>query len=266
MKMMEMVSEGQWWTARRRWPAILAVAASVLVPVSLTVAWWIEIHGDTYRTERGEQRCVVLQDGSVVQLNTLTRMAVHFDDTQRRIELPDGEAFFRVARDASRPFYVETPDAVVRAVSTQFNVYARATNTQVAVVEGKVQVAARIESGLQTHGSAPANPIALTAQQSIVVSSNTSPPFDIQRSQMQAAPAWIQRRLVFQDDRVDRAADEFNRYNRRQIHVDDPAVAALHVSGEFSADDPMMLVNHLQKIQHVKVTPSATGVVLGSRL
>jgi ferric-dicitrate binding protein FerR (iron transport regulator) len=53
---------------------------------------------------------------------------------------------------------------------------------------------------------------------------------------------------------------------RRQIHVDDPAVAALHISGEFSADDPMMLVKHLQQIQHVKVTPSATGVVLGSRL
>ena len=49
--------------------------------------------------------------------------------------------------------------------------------------------------------------------------------------------AWSNRRLVFDDDTIAAAAEEFNRRNRVQIVVD-PAFASEQVRGVFQADDP----------------------------
>lgn len=248
----------------------LALAATVLLTI-VGISTWFIVERDVYRTARGEQRSVVLPDGSVIQLNTLTKMVVHFDDGHRRIELPQGEAFFRVAHDAKRPFDVETQYAVVRAVGTEFNVYNRADSTRVAVVEGKVQVAPRAEG--QSAGEPSRNaaqilmpkPIALGPKESLdvdargragkVTRSTTVPA-------TQRATAWMQRRIVLDNDRIDTAIAEFNRYNKLQMQVPDPELAALRISGVFSIDDPQALMKYLDQIQDVDVHDNADGFVL----
>jgi transmembrane sensor len=264
------------WHRRKSRLRFAALAASIaLLPIALILMWWIGRTGDEYVTQRGEQRSVVLADGSVVQLNTLTRMVVRFDDHERRIELPQGEAFFRVARDPHRPFYVKTPSAIVRAVGTEFNVYARPRSTRVAVVEGKVQVA-RVELVDETRKRTsrsierPASkvaapvPIALTAHESIAISKDQELEQPVIRRVPDAlvATAWIQRRLVFEDERVDRAVEEFNRYNQLQIRVLDPQLGALRISGVFNADDPQTLVTYLQRIHGVTAISGADGLML----
>lgn len=259
---------------RMPWMRVMGVAASLVV-AAFALVYWNALRGDVYTTARGEQRSVVLPDGSVVQLNTLTRMIVHFDSGHRRIELPKGEAFFRVAHDSSRPFDVETPFAVVRAVGTEFNVYARARSTQIAVVEGKVRVA-RVEreesaqapasnehAGAGPHASAP--PIALDAQQSVNISGDaaTNEEPAVQRlTNSQAATAWIQRRLIFDNERVDAIVEEFNRYSQSQMRVDDPALAGLRITGVFDADDPAAFIKYLEQIQLARVKSSVQGIVL----
>ena len=87
---------------RHRRMALLAAAASLLFAV-LAGAWLaLNARGEGYHTARSEQRTVALPDGSVLQLNTLTRVVVHFDAQRRLIELPEGEAFFRVAHDSEQ--------------------------------------------------------------------------------------------------------------------------------------------------------------------
>lgn len=93
-----------------------------------------------YTTGFGEQRILTLADGSVVTLNTESQIKVDFSATERLIELRTGEAFFRVAHEASRPFFVEAKDAIVRAVGTQFNVRIAPQDTVVSVVDGVVKV------------------------------------------------------------------------------------------------------------------------------
>jgi transmembrane sensor len=93
-----------------------------------------------YTTGFGEQRVLTLADGSVVTLNTESQIKVDFSAKERLIELRTGEAFFRVAHDASRPFFVDAKDAIVRAVGTQFNVRIAPQNTVVSVVDGVVKV------------------------------------------------------------------------------------------------------------------------------
>lgn len=259
--------------SRRLRRPFLALAASlaVLVPAVLAAAWFLTFRGDVYETTLGEQRSVVLKDGSIVQLNTLTKMIVRFEGHRRHIELPKGEAFFRVAPDRTRPFDVETPFATVRAVGTEFNVYARAESTQVAVVEGKVEVATRpaardAADGAADPGLPPLQPIALGALETIAISvealtsgSAVAQPLP----STDAATAWIQRRLVFENERLDRAVAEFNRYNRTQLRVVDAELAGLRISGVFNADDPMVLVRYLERIQYVKVTRAGSMVTLG---
>ena len=234
-----------------------AVAASAVL-IALSSVWlWTGRSDASYRTARGEQRSVVLEDGSVVQLNTLTRMTVRFDERQRRIELPDGEAFFRVASDSNRPFEVQTPFARVRAIGTEFNVYNRPEGTRVTVLEGRVQVASATDVSRK--------PIALEARQAaeVGVADEVGPRIRT-RSSLTAEPdtAWIQRRIVLDDTPLAAAVAEFNRYNKRQMRVEDPRLQALRISGVFSADDPAALMKYLETVQDVRIRPESEGFVL----
>jgi transmembrane sensor len=255
----------------RRWSIPLGIAASVAM---FTLIAWpnLILRPGTYRTSRGEQRSVVLSDGSVVQLNTLSTLVIHFDKDRRRVELTQGEALFRVAHDPARPFDVQTPFAVVRAVGTEFNVYNRTDSTQVAVIEGKVRIAAvstaqKSASELaQSHDAHSSNAdsnqgaIPLAAGQQVTVSSAAEPkPIPANAS---TTTAWVQRRIVLDNDSVRTAVDQFNRYNRVQIHVRDEALADLRISGVFDVDDPQALIKYLEQIQQAHASGTGTGLTL----
>jgi transmembrane sensor len=257
----------------RRWFIPLAVAASMALIALIT--WPNLLSRSTYRTSRGEQQSIVLADGSVVQLNTLSTLIIHFDKDRRRVELPRGEALFRVAHDPARPFDVQTPFAVVRAVGTEFNVYNRTEGTQISVIEGKVRVgtaptAAQTsgvsprlaqEDGAHSSGASRTQSVfPLAAGQQVTVSSVAEPkPIP---ANVSTATAWIQRRIVLDNDSVRTAVDEFNRYNRVQIRVQDEELAGLRISGVFDADDPKALIKYLEQTQHAHTSHSGTGFVL----
>ena len=261
---------------------ILGLAAAASVFLASLIASWVHLsspRGTQYQTTRGEQRSLVLEDGSVVQLNTLTRISVHIDDEHRRIELPAGEAFFRVAADPDRPFEVETPLATVRAHGTEFNVHNLPQGTRVAVIEGKVRVQPREAQGGPGPGNAtsprsaadpasrasPAGPVFLSAKQSIDIgtSGSASVASDSPGSMgSQSAVAWLQRRIIFENERLDAAVDEFNRYNGLQMQVGDPALGALRISGIFNADDPHALVEYLRHVQDADVRRTGNVLVI----
>jgi transmembrane sensor len=84
-----------------RWMA--GLAASVIVAAGLD--WWLTLsRPDQFQTKVGEQRSVLLADGSRVTLNTASRIEVRLQADQRVVQLLQGEALFEVAHDAQRPF------------------------------------------------------------------------------------------------------------------------------------------------------------------
>ena len=91
-------------------------------------------------TDVGEFRNVLLPDGSVVGLNTNSVVEIVYSAAERRIRLTRGEAFFTVAKNPNRPFWVEADGVSVRAVGTAFDVRDRPDAIEVLVREGKVQV------------------------------------------------------------------------------------------------------------------------------
>ena len=257
----------------RRWFIPLGVAASVAL--SILIVWPNTIwRSGTYRTSRGEQRSIVLTDGSVVQLNTLSTLVIHFDKNRRRVELSQGEALFRVAHDPARPFDVQTPFAVVRAVGTEFNVYNRSDGTQVSVIEGKVRIAAvptpqksALSQGLIQADDARSfradtsqSAIPLAAGQQVTVSSVAAP--KPVTANVSTTTAWVQRRIVLDNDTVRSAVEQFNRYNRVQIHVQDEELADLRISGVFDVDDPKALIKYLEQVQRAHASGAGTGLTL----
>ena len=92
----------------------------------------------------GEYR-LRLADGSLVIMNSESRLRfpVEFIGDKREVYL-EGEACFEVAKDMKKPFIVHTTKADVRVLGTVFNIsaYSGEINTEVTLVDGKVQVCA----------------------------------------------------------------------------------------------------------------------------
>lgn len=256
---------------RRQWlAAVAAVVATVTVGALLTINMWRS--ETTFATGTGEQRRLVLDDGSTVDLNTRSSVHVHFTDATRRIELTEGEAYFSVAKDPQRPFIVSTGSAEVRAVGTQFNVYRQESRAVVTVVEGKVAVTAsdslasdeRLLPKMDARMDMPAAPapIEISAGEEVAVDLNragaavATPPVS---SNTRVATAWRQRRLIFENQSLQEVAAEFNRYNRRQFVIEDAQLGAELISGVFDADRPDDLVSFLQGQGNVRIVRGEAG-------
>jgi FecR protein len=76
---------------------------------------------------------VTLADGSHVELNSQSAIAIHYDAGQRRVRLLEGEAWFEVSPDPVRPFVVEASGGTVTALGTAFNVDAEKERAHVTV-------------------------------------------------------------------------------------------------------------------------------------
>lgn len=235
--------------------AIAAVLAFLVLGAAVLVA---RFESHVYATARGQQRTVDLNDGSVVQLNTLSRMVVDYSPAQRRITLTYGEAFFRVAHDTARPFYVETPFGTVRAVGTEFNVYSRGDSLRVAVVEGRVQVTSSHALSGQV---APAGPSAISVGASESVERTAKGPWVRDTRPTSDATAWLQHRLVFENERLADVIAEFNRYTAHQMQVTDPKLSSLRISGSFESDEPETLVAYLEQVQKVQTVQRGSVTV-----
>jgi len=231
-----------------RWRWVAGVAAAGLA-VAVTFGVWKGVGPfstrQQYATQVGEQRNVPLSDGSVVELNTDSRIDVRMDQQQRDIVL-HGEAIFKVAHETTRPFLVHTEYATVRAVGTQFNVYGRPDgSTMIAVLEGKVEVSAG--AGGRGHpGTARSEPepheMAATQQLAAGEVARVDRSGDIWRDEkadVGSVVAWRQRRLVFDRTPLEEIVPEFNRYSRNlRLRLVDVPAGAYHYTGNFDADDP----------------------------
>lgn len=98
---------------------------------------------NTLVVPRGRRTSLLLADGSRVWVNSGTTLHFpsDFDANERKIKV-EGEIYIEVARDASRPFYVETPQMTVNVLGTKFNIsaYANDASQSVVLVEGSIRV------------------------------------------------------------------------------------------------------------------------------
>ncbi len=237
---------------------IWAVAVSGCV-VAILGAWFaLGLRGDVIESKQAERRQVMLEDGTVVQLEPETRLRVKYEEQLRRVELEHGRALFRVAKNPQRPFVVSADETSVRAVGTAFGVESGSRGVVVTVAEGKVAVA---DSPKARSSGAE---IFLTAGQQVTVpdSGAVAP---VRAVDTTRALAWAQGQLVFENDTLADVIQEFNRYNRVQLSITDAQLASRRVSGVFDATDSETLLAFIrQSGAEIDITRSDAGIVIGT--
>lgn len=135
------------------WKAVsrtFRIAASVLIVMGIGFYAWkhnfLPFFGNTVSvaTGKGERKEIKLPDGSMVWLNESSRMEYpsHFEAHSRKVMLLEGEAYFDIERDESKPFFVEASGTTTRVLGTAFNIrsYHFLKSILVTVTRGKVEV------------------------------------------------------------------------------------------------------------------------------
>ena len=233
----------------------LAVSLALLaMALAGTGTWLMTGGGVTYKTGIGEQRTLILADGSTVMLNALTTVRVHMTREIREVVLVRGQAYFHDTDDPGRPFVVRTGGSTVRAIGTAFDVDQESDRTVVTVLAGQVAVAksfAWIES-VDRHEllgklAGPADKlktVLVSAGEQVTVSAQNIPaPNSVD---VAAIAAWREQRLVFDDTPLEKVAQQFNLYSKRRLVIADPALRSVGVTGEYSASDPAALIGFLR--------------------
>ena len=199
-------------------------------------------HGKDYSTQLGEMKVVPLSDGSVVSLNTASRLRVVFTGGERSVHLVAGEALFDVAKDARRPFVVHAGDTRVRAIGTSFVVQKLDdVPVQVLVREGVVEVArggepVRLSAFMRT--AAPVMPATEKASSVAAVDARVVP-VAMPPAAAERAMAWREGRIAFEGETLGEAVTEFHRYSDIRIVIDDPSIAREQITGLFQVNDPV---------------------------
>ncbi|HJV43584.1 FecR family protein [Caulobacter sp.] len=183
-------------------------------------------------TGLGEIRRVPLADGSMVAINTSSTLEVDLKPKARDVLLKQGEAWFQVAKDPERPFVVAAGPVRVRAVGTAFSVRRReqgASDVDIMVTEGVVEAWVEGVEGPRHR---------LSAGDRLVLASTTATPVAEAASDIERSLAWRNGEIALDGESLEEAAALFNRYNGRQILIEDPDLAKERFVGLFQTNAP----------------------------
>ncbi|HBK46596.1 MAG TPA: iron dicitrate transport regulator FecR [Xanthomonadaceae bacterium] len=219
-----------------------AVGASGLLLTRLPA--WQQAMAD-YRTGTGEQRDLVLDDGSRITLNTASALDVRFDARQRRLHLLRGEAYIVTghgtpAANEQRPFLFDTAAGRVQALGTRFMLRHQGDRTEVWVFEGAVRV---------TPGAARAATRIVQSGQRLAFDARGLGPLGTADEQ---SAAWKDGLIVADQIRLDEFLADLGRY-RSGILSCDPAIAGLKVSGVFPLRNTDQILATLPQVLPVRV-------------
>ena len=240
-----------WSLSRSFTPALLSAAALL----ALGGWFWWDNHASVVReiaTGPGEIRETGLPDGTRVTLNAGSRLQVRYYPRRRETVLEQGEAFFQVAADRSRPFTVDSGASQVRVVGTAFNVRAGPPALVVKVLEGQVEVRA-------DRAAAEGRRLLLGAGAGLSID-----PRD-HRAHPVAAGAdsvgdWRSGQLVFQQTPLAEVAADLARYLGQPVRLEgDARLAALSVSGVALTARPEVFLRALPHLLPVRLVADAGG-------
>ncbi len=210
---------------------------------------------ETLSTPSGQRGTFTLSDGTRVELNANTSITVENGRAERRIRLSNGEAFFVVSKDKSRPFIVDTPAGSVRVTGTIFNVLTEAASQlDVTVVEGSVQVRPDDASGALEDPTMLTAGGVLTSENGVVSLASKS------AADVDDALAWRQGKIVCNAMPVSEALARFAHYHGRVMTVT-AAAGAKRAGGQYSLGNLDEFLDYLREGLNLSVVRESDGSV-----
>lgn len=242
----------------------LALAAS-LAFVAVNISWWqignhpLVAHDapapTIYATAFGSIGTANLADGSLVSLNSDTKIRFSQSSGQRTVWLDKGEAYFEVAHNRLRPFVIHTGIHDVRVLGTKFSIDRTNSGLKVSVLQGSV----RVDDGApkKTFGSVilfPGQTAVGRGREFLVKGDGVSA--------LENALGWRTGMLILDNATVGEAAARFNRYHRRKLVVTDPDIAAMRIGGSFRLSNLEGFANLLEAAYGLNTKRSDTQIII----
>lgn len=269
---------GSGWAGWKPWVGVAAGVAAAAIAV-----FWLKLPtaAQCYETKSGEQRSILLADGSRVTLDSASSVEVMLRAHRRIVHLTHGEALFEVSHDPARPFDVYADGTVVRAIGTEFNVDVRSPYpaVTVTVLQGRVAVMRASQEGLAAGSAgaaapaedrgmaarpklvaipAPAGALILdAAEQVVVTSSGAGVPQRV--PDLTAVTAWTRRQLVFEHRPLGEVVDELNGYGGPRIVIESATLRKREVTGVIQLDDPDSFLSFLSDAPGVVIHRASDG-------
>lgn len=237
----------------RRW--VLTGAGSIAAAAAVTAVIGLRAtSADHVATGPGEIRRMPLADGSIAAIDAESELRIALEKDARRIDLARGQVWFQVAKDRQRPFIVDAGIAKVQAVGTAFSVTRMGDEVRIAVTEGRVAIWASNASGAVS--------ILEAGEFAAFRSDGTAPVTGSAPSAIERSLAWREGEIALEGETLDEAVAAFNRYNRQQLVVRDPALGRERLVGLFQLNNPAGFARTLEATLDAEVTVTAKEISL----
>lgn len=243
----------------RNWsPGMIAASLAFLVISLIGFNYGDFLLMDTHSTKVGELADIILEDGSHLVMNTNSKVRIDLQDDKRIVYLENGEVFFDVTRDKTRPFYVETTGGLVRVLGTKFNIRQRGSSSDVTVLEGAVGVVdyGRMKDNLTTMSLdatlAPGQKFTLGNDDVANVA------VAVDRA---AVLAWRDRKLIYNGETFATLVADINRYYDVEIRIGDPALNDIEVVAILKVEDRAATLKALEATFNVTARPVSKDLI-----
>ncbi|MBO9731187.1 MAG: FecR family protein [Chitinophaga sp.] len=220
-------------------------------------------------TRDGVRSKAQLPDGTEVWLNGGSRLTYNPDmnNLDNREVTLEGEAFFDVAKNATKPFYIRTAKMGIKVLGTSFNVkaYTEDQTSEATLITGAVEVT--LNDGLERNVKLlpnqkivlqHANGTQLT-QPNLVAGYRVETLHNNQADNLVAETAWRDNYLVFDNDKFEDIALKMERWYGIQIHLSDK-LKSFHFTGTFKDE------SFPEVLEALKVTTSFHCRIAGNEV
>jgi ferric-dicitrate binding protein FerR (iron transport regulator) len=250
--------------AKKKSMGWMRIAASVVTFISLGALSYYEVSDpfshlnligyDLVEAEAGNQKTQLLADGSTVYLNGDSRLKykINSESSERKLYL-EGEAFFDVARDETKPFVIGLEDSKVQVLGTSFNIQAYPEDNQIStsVITGRVAFAASKAESL----------ILVPGNKGIINKDrNSIDKLDVDNSK---DIAWMGKALYFKNTSLSEMSKSLYRMYGVTIKLIDGSLEDLRITAEFENENIDEIFKILEMTNEFSYSIEGDVVMLG---
>jgi transmembrane sensor len=249
-------SQAAGWSRRSILVGSSAAALAGAAALYLNPQIFGNVNPSIVQTAIGERKTTKLNDGSIVELNTKSLIAISYSESTRKIHLLEGEAYFDVAPNSQRPFLVYTKTGTIRAVGTAFTVRLHDENVNVTVQEGRVALLSPppntpdAEQRAVYRGTEPS--VVLQAGQDAVFADGIKHIKNLDAAALNRKLSWRNGVLSFSGEPLSDVLADMSRYTDIVIELDDETLRKLPVDGYFKIGTLDTMLEALEMMAHLK--------------
>lgn len=195
---------------------------------------------------------ITLEDGSTVQLNASSAIALDFTATRRVVRLLRGQAYFEVAPAPERPFSVDAGPTRVTALGTAFDVRYGETDTEVTVTEHAVMI---------DQGTDSASTLRLQEGEQAIIHRENGEAV-VGRVDSLVALSWRRGQIAVDNAPLSYVVEEMDRHFSGRIVIADRALADRRVSGTITVADTDAALSFVREALGVRSTRIGPLIVI----